>query len=153
MPGVRNALNNRYEWFNNTPEGEVVDTLVTEIQFFGEEYFRAHVSGDFENTRSIRIWSKVASRLPDVKFWFPTKAYLVKSMLPALRRLNKLANVTIRPSAEDFDVDAPEIKGLAAGATAHKNDDPHAGHFNCPGECEGCRVCWDEKKKVTYHYH
>jgi len=153
MSNVKNALSQRYNWFENSKESEVVDTIVAEINHFGEEFFRSHVVGDFKNVRSIRIWKKIITKLPNVRFWFPTKAYRVKAMVKHLVDLNKLENVAVRPSAEDFDVDAPEVKGLSAGATAHKNDEPHEGHFNCPGNCKDCRVCWDEDTKVTYHYH
>jgi len=151
---VQNALNKRYEWFQNSTESEVVNTIVAEIKHFGHEYFRVHVSGDFQNTRAIRIWTKIATQLPEVRFWFPTKAYRVKSMLPALKKLNTLSNATVRPSAAEFDVVAPAIDGLAPGATAYKKaNGPQDGHFDCPGDCSKCRVCWNSDNPVTYHYH
>jgi len=153
LDNVQNALSQRYAWFNNTSESKVVNAFTDELNHFGHPYFRTHVVGDFENARSIRIWSKIVESSPDISFWFPTKAYRVSRLLPALRKLNSLENAVVRPSASDFDVEAPEIEGLSAGATAHKNGDPKAGHFDCPGECEGCRVCWKDDVKVTYHYH
>lgn len=153
MPNVINALNQRFDWFNKTSPATVVKTIATEIKYFDEPFFRAHVVGDFQNVRSIKIWTDIVKSLTNVKFWFPTKAYRVKSMLPALRNLNKQKNAIVRPSATDFNVDAPVVKGLAKGATAYKDQAPQAGHFECPGECEGCRVCWKDTEKVTYHYH
>jgi hypothetical protein len=154
LPDVRNALEKRHEWFNQSSESDVVSKFMDELSYFGHPYFRSHVVGDFENARSIRIWNEIAAKAEGVRFWFPTKAYRVSGLLHGLRKLNALPNVTIRPSSADFDVDAPEVKGLAAGATAHKNSGPRAGHFECPGECESCRVCWDKPDvKVTYHFH
>jgi hypothetical protein len=154
LPTVRNALNKRYHWFNNASESEVVNAFLDELNHFGHPYFRSHVVGDFENARSIRIWHKIAEKAPNVRFWFPTKAYRVSNLLKGLRKLNSLPNVTVRPSSEDFDKVAPEVNGLAAGATAHRYSAPKNDHFDCPGECEGCRVCWDKPDvKVTYHYH
>ena len=151
--GVQNAMNNRLEWFNNTPRSEVIRTIVAEIRHFGSEYFRAHVTGDFQNARSIRIWIDIAKALPEVKFWFPTKAYRVKRLLKALRDLNALPNVAVRPSGADFDVKAPKVDGLSAGATAYRHGGVPRGHRDCPGECEGCRLCWKKTGKVAYHYH
>lgn len=153
IDSVQNAMNKRYEWFENTKENEIVDTILAEIEFFGEEYFRVHVNGDFKNVRSIRIWEKICKKLPNVKFWFPTKAYRVKTMLPYIQNLNKLPNVVVRPSSADFDVPAPNIKGLAKGATAYKEKKAQKGHFECPGNCNDCRICWDKNVRVTYHYH
>jgi len=153
MSVVQNALEKRYEWFQNSPDSEVINAIVAEIKHFGKEYFRTHVSGDFQNVRAIRIWMKIAKQLPGVLFWFPTKAYRVKAMLPALRELNALSNVVVRPSATEFNMDAPVIDGLGNGATAYKKGKLPENHFDCPGSCENCRVCWNSDQKVAYHYH
>ena len=154
MPAVQNSLNQRYDWFNKTSPKLIVKTIVEEINHFGEPFFRTHVVGDFQNIRSIKIWRDIVKSVSDVRFWFPTKAYRVTSMLPALRELNSLKNVTVRPSAADFDVPAPSIQGLAKGATAYtKESGVPKGHLDCPGDCRECRVCWNEDIKVAYHYH
>jgi hypothetical protein len=154
LDNVRNALNQRHAWFNESQENDVVDSFLTELDYFGHPYFRTHVVGDFENARSVRIWDKIASQADKISFWFPTKAYRVNGLLDDLRKLNSRDNVTVRPSATDFDVDAPKIDGLAAGATAYKEVAAQNDHFDCPGECDSCRVCWDKPDvKVTYHFH
>ena len=154
MPNVINALNQRYDWFNKTTPKQIVKTIVDELDHFGEPFFRTHVVGDFQNVRSIKIWNDIVKAASDVRFWFPTKAYRVKAMLPALRKLNKEQNVAVRPSAADFDDLAPSIQGLAEGATQYaKGSKVPENHFDCPGECKDCRVCWNQDTKVAYHFH
>ena len=95
VPNVINALNQRYEWFNKTSPKLIVKTIVEEIKHFGEPFFRTHVVGDFQNARSISIWTDIVKSVSDVRFWFPTKAYRVTSMLPALKKLNSLKNAIL----------------------------------------------------------
>jgi hypothetical protein len=150
---TENAVQKRYEWFNENSESLIVDSIVNGILRYNEPYFRVHVSGDFENARSIRIWNRIASKLPEVKFWIPTKAYRIKNLLPALKKLNALPNATVRPSSSDFDIEVPEIEGLSAGLGAYRKT-IQKGYTNCPGNCTNCRLCWDSpKEKIAFHKH
>ena len=155
FPAVKNAVNKRLEWWNKSQDKNIIETMTNEIRKSGTKYFRAYVSGDFQGSRDIRIWRKIAENLPEVKFWFPTKAHRVRAsgITQALQALNRLENVSVRPSSGNFDTPAPDVKGLAAGTTAHKKDNPPNGEFNCIGDCSKCRVCWDKETKVSYHYH
>lgn len=76
-------------------------------------------SGDFHDARAVRIWRKVAQRMPSTKFWAPTTAWvkLDKMEDPAeaaafkveLRELAKMSNVAVKPSSEEFNKPAPRV--------------------------------------------
>jgi hypothetical protein len=139
---TQQAMANRLEWFNKTPQKKVVEQLVYAISHAGDEkclpgkgckftpgvqpeYFRAFDSGDFQGIRDVEIWTDVARQLPGTKFWFPTTAYTglchstpekTKAFLGALRRLNALPNAVVRPSSRGLDVPAAVVKGLGPGS-------------------------------------
>lgn len=151
FPVVKNALEKRYNWFARTPDNIVVGTMVKALGRRHSNFIRIFESGDFSSVRDIRLWRKIAIRLPNKKFWFPTKGHTNKEFLPELRKLNKLPNVQVKPSSTNFDRAAPRINGLSGGATSYKDKAPK-NHVDCPGECEGCRACWTEAR-IAYHYH
>jgi hypothetical protein len=133
---------NRLEWFNKTPDDEVIDGLVHAIEHAGNEqcakgkgckfvpgvqpkYFRAFDSGDFQSQRDVDIWTAVVKRLPETKFWFPTTAYdglchqskeQKNDFMKSLRRLNARPNAVVRPSSRGIDVPAVKIPGLGPGS-------------------------------------
>jgi len=125
-------------------------------------YFRVHDSGDFYNPSYIIAWHAVVHSLPNVKFWFPTRAWVFPKWLVLLHSLASEPNATVRPSALYFDEVAPCIYGLDVGSTVVERPHgvtksfrirglPHAmcpksvNHSSC--EAEQCRACWS--KDVT----
>ena len=154
FPSTIKALIRRGNWFTKCPENIVVGTITRLIQKQKNKYIRVFESGDFSSIADIKKWIKIARDCTNHEFWFPTRTWWRADFLQHLRILNSLPNVAVRPSALDFDENAPEVEGLAAGTAAYsKNAKPQKGHFDCPGSCEGCRKCWDSTTKVTYHFH
>ena len=198
----------RMEWFESTPDKDVEDTLVNAIQHAGREwcdqktlkctyvedmppkFFRLFDSGDFQSARDARIWRRVMARLPEVRFWAPTTAWGPsgnparakgrKELHRELKKMNKLKNVVVRPSAFMVDAPAPRLQGYGAGSAVvepknpdgtvkkvvHKRGgnyvnvcDPADGkkcteHFVCPGDCMKCGYrCWAKKGEVAYMRH
>jgi Gene product 88 len=141
----------RYQWATdcmrrgNAGIDEFVAVLVKAITKYCTKmdttYFRIHDSGDFFSPTYVRAWIRIVDALPEITFWAPTRSYRA----PWLAQLLELAarpNVTMRPSALHFDVDAPIVEGMAAGSTASST------MHTCPakdqdGECRDCRQCWD----------
>ena len=132
-----------------------VDGMVAEIARVtknrADKVFRIHDSGDFFNTAYVECWVRIAEALPGVRFWAPTREHLRPVMLPALRRLAALPNVTLRPSAPEVNTPAPEIEGLGPGSAVYAlASDVPADHHICPATnsedhtCDGhgCRRCW-----------
>ena len=153
MPNVKATQDARFQWVREgLKSGEFVATMIETIR--GQKYFRIHDSGDFFNVAYVDAWRAIAQALPDTMFWAPTRSYQDARMLAALRKLAKLPNVVIRPSALHFGDNAPKIAGLQAGSTA---DGPAS--FDCPaslqgGKCLDCRVCWTKPgTTVNYHVH
>jgi len=150
---TQQAMANRMDWFNNTSDKEVEDTLVHAIKHAGNEecspksgckytpgvqskYFRAFDAGDFQSARDIRIWHNVAKRLPDTRFWFPTTAWNGvcgsqpeerAAMRKALESLHSEPNVTVRPSAPGMDVPAAKVSGLGEGTAVVEKVTAHRG--------------------------
>jgi len=97
-------------------------------------------------------------------FWFPTRSCRANSekWQNALKKLNSLENVTVRPSAVKFNQYPPRLKGYSKGTTAYlKKQDKHKSAVLCPKSlyrqtsCESnqCFICWDNKHVVGYLAH
>lgn len=167
---VQDAQWARFNWTRacmKTAEGRAlwVSTMVNAIRAVGCDYFRVHDSGDMFSPAYADCWLAVCSAMPEVKFWIPTRSWQQPSgILPVfdpimntLRRMAKLPNVTVRPSALNFGDYAPKVAGLHAGSTAAMPDMFRA--RQCPaylqdGHCLDCRTCWDDKTApVSYNAH
>jgi len=139
--------------------------MVNAIRETGCEYFRVHDSGDMFNVAYAQCWHEVCVRLPEVRFWIPTRAWqqpagslpVFDPLMNTLRALAQLPNVAVRPSALNFGDYAPVVAGLHAGSTAGMPDVFRA--RQCPayrqdGHCGDCRDCWDAKDlPVSYSKH
>ena len=200
---TKRAMMNRQLWWNSAADKEIEDTLVDAIQHAGNEectghgdkvkctftpgvqtkLFRAFDSGDFQSPRDVKIWHKVAARLPGTKFWFPTTTAagvcdatpaFNREMQSELRKLHQRANVTVRPSAEGVDIPAAVVSGLGAGTAVVEPLKPEqvyykgrgkytkvcdaktkkcTEHYVCPGNCASCRMCWTRNMPVVYQRH
>jgi len=129
-----------------------------------EQHFRIHDAGDFFSPRYVNAWIDVCRSLPHIQFWAPTRSYLVEPILGRLVELNKLPNVTIRPSALRMDEPAPIVEGLTNGSgvlTDYRriHDVGPEMRTICPAPSQGnsclkCRACWDMPlHQVYYHKH
>jgi hypothetical protein len=82
------------------------------------DFVRIHDSGDLFDMDYWRAWKTVCERLPHLKFWCPTRMW----MLPSYTQLFQQGvpeNLALRPSAYHFNEKAPVIPGLAAGSTSN----------------------------------
>ena len=117
-------------------------------------FFRIHDSGDLYTMDIWRMWRKVCLNLPDVKFWCPTRQWLIPEYTKLFQREGVPENLALRPSAYHFDDIAPVIDGLAAGSTAHywedRKKDPRRtdplgeadlADWVCPAYEEGGKSC------------
>ncbi len=165
FPAVRDAQARRLAWTTQAlATGHFAPTLIERIGSLGERYFRLHDAGDFFSAAYVDAWTTIARALPDVRFWAPTHSWAIQGrqrpggdpLLEALRRLNSLPNVTVRPSAALIEGPPPAVPGLSAGsavttvplsATCPKS-------LRTPSNCGPCRRCWDEPLvPVTYLKH
>lgn len=138
------------------------------------KFFRIHDSGDFTLAPdTYTMWCLVASQLPDIRFWAPTRNWVFPKFNELVRRSPPPANMTVRPSALHFGDPAPVIMGYSAGSTAHApTADPtkngqadwecpaykHGGH-SCAGAGgpkgeKDCRFCWTYQEQApSYRSH
>jgi len=127
-----------------------VAAMVMMIERSGEQWFRWHDSGDIQSAEHLQKIIDIARRLPNVRFWLPTREYqLVKSFNKPIPR-----NLTIRISATKIDGAAPTF--WRTTSTVHNNK-PATGYV-CPAptqgnKCNDCRACWSKIRNVSYHVH
>lgn len=99
-------------------------------------YFRIHDAGDFFSPRYLQAWIDVAKRIPNVKFWAPTRAWAVKAAMPPEVMSSVPSNLAIRPSALHFRQAAPQLGEeqpfLAAGSGASSFVAVPDDGWNCP---------------------
>lgn len=151
----------------NTREGfqEWVDAMVLLItrenkkKSIGKEnkgYFRWHDAGDLISIDHLEAIAEIARRVPDVRFWIPTKETgIVKEWMSKGGEVP--TNLCIRISGYMVDKRAKTVNRLPVSNVHTKK--PLG--LNCPAievhsGCGklGCRKCWDNKvKSVSYKKH
>lgn len=163
MPNVKDTQQERLDWVvrcmrSYRGQQEFEGKMYEALKRLRVPYFRIHDSGDFFSVPYVESWTRICAALPHMKFWAPTKSWLTKrpDMQQALRDLNALPNVTIRPSAIYFGDGPARALGLSAGSCSGAEG---KADWDCPsykqgGKCGECRVCWDEPRTtVNYHVH
>lgn len=101
MPAAKGLREENYETVLELlaiGKGALAKELVRLIDEDRSSYFRIHDSGDFFLPEYVDEWTQVGKEMPYVRFWAPTKAWVLPDILPRLREFNRLPNVTIRPS-------------------------------------------------------
>lgn len=165
--GVQGAQWVRYRWAEDAVgTGDFVPAMISALeQYVDNGYFRGHDSGDFFSPRYVDAWYDVCCTMSHIKFWFPTRNWHKEQKVwrAPLRRLAKLSNVVVRPSALSWNDRAPEVSWLSAGSTAATVEGYGAdlGCKECPkslgaGSCEkaGCRSCWEDSDlPISYLVH
>lgn len=152
-PFVKRNQLARYEWTKKAVlDFTFVPIMIDAIETTSTTYFRWFDSGDFYSIKFLRAVEEICVALPQVKFWIPTRTWRFIPYLIELQRLNKLSNVSVRPSAIYMEGDVPEIPGLSMGTSVSKL------YFNCPAskqnnQCGNCRSCWNGTSAITYKAH
>lgn len=139
--------------FNSLSHPHWVDAIVFTLTRLKVEYFRWHDSGDLQGEWHLANIVEVARRLPDTKFWLPTRENALVSKW--IRDHGPFpTNLVVRVSGAMIDGAAP-IKFFHTSTVISKlkQDD------TCPapqqeGKCGDCRRCWDPKvRNVSYGVH
>lgn len=155
MPNVREANERRLE--RMFADGLWIDAMVLLIGRTESEYFRWFDTGDIQNLEMLRAIVMVCEKLPQKKFWLPTREYAM--IMAYLRQFGRFpANLVVRLSAHLVDGLAPLRYGLPT-STVHSDTVPVASHVCSkydvePSSCGDCRACWDpEVINVSYPRH
>ena len=106
-------------------------------------FFRIHESGDFYSQHYLECWFEICRRLPHVRFLAFTKCF-------GLNWADKPANLRVIWSVwPDTDVaTVPPGRRAYAGEFT-----PRRPTVECPGACDGCRVCWTGSQDVHFKIH
>jgi hypothetical protein len=158
---VNNAYSRRLELFNSTPREKWIQAMVILIksnQKRRSDYFRWFDSGDLQSLDMLERIVEIAYKLPDIKFWLPTKEYgIVKAYLNAYGDNCIPENLTIRLSAYHVD-EMPKLETWPKNINGSSVGDKDL-QITCPsskqhGRCDDCRKCWDrDVVNVTYKKH
>lgn len=168
MPNVLKAQWVRFNWVKKLVQEdrlqEFVDLMVLAIGHYDKAngFFRWHDSGDLFHPKYIEACYQVCKQTDVIKHWFPTRSWRAtsQSWREAFDKLCSLPNVTVRPSALQYNDPSPKIKGFGAGTTVITEENMGK-HNVCPktlngGNCttNSCRTCWVEKDTpVAYLVH
>jgi hypothetical protein len=160
FPAVQEALNKRLNSLVNPLWVNTIVELISRKETSG--YFRWHDSGDIQSVEHLLNIFEVADRLPNIKFWLPTREYYMVQQAMKIRSIP--VNLTIRLSAlfKDQTVPPAVVQRLqlpTSGVISRKKRKDDATHVTCvayqqEGKCGDCRACWDKTiDHVTYPEH
>lgn len=125
---------------------------------------RGHVAGDFDTATYILAWVRLATKRPEVQFWFYTRSWRVPTLLPFLEILRQLPNVVMWASMDPGCEDAPpgwprawmegdaRATSEALGDRAYRTEDGKPAPI-CPEQigtrasCEECGYCFRREPK------
>lgn len=167
LPNVRKGLERRLAAIRDPRWVEAMVVLLSHAHAqptikwrFGEKeagYHRWNDTGDLQDVAHLDKIIQIAERLPDIKFWLPTReAGMVLAYVKARGGAQYLpANLVIRVSATMVDDKPPRSWPLTS--TVHEHKEPSG--RSCPApdqgnECRDCRACWSrDVANVSYHKH
>ncbi|MFZ9612573.1 MAG: GP88 family protein [Crocinitomicaceae bacterium] len=152
-PNPRNAMQKRLQSLTHPMWVKAMTFLIGQLEYSG--YMRFHDSGDIQNLIHFKNIIDIATNLPNINFWLPTREYGIIG--EAIENEIKIPNnLIVRLSAYMIDGELP-IKlakryNVAVSGVSSKND------HNCPASSQGnfcltCRACWDTSKTVIYKKH
>ena len=154
FPNVVNAMERRFKAIKHK---RWVEAMVYLIKCDGNQFFRWHDSGDIQSTAHLDRICQVATLLPRVSFWLPSREYkLIREYIEQGGSIPP--NLTIRLSAYMIDGELPLLIARKLGAVV-SGVTRLEGVANCPAprqdhKCQDCRKCWDKgEESVIYGAH
>lgn len=153
FPNVQDALETRFQGMSDPQWIEKMVAMIGKREKSG--FFRWHDSGDLQSVAHLAAIVEIAKRLPNIRFWLPTREFSFVSEYMASNTIPD--NLIIRLSALMFDGKPPvaiaKRLGLVTSGASTGND------FSCPsskqgGKCLDCRACWNKSvSNVNYKQH
>ncbi len=120
-------------------------------------YFRWHDSGDIQSIAHLAKIAAIASALPHIKFWLPTKERgMVRDYLASLRRRHDWLprNLTIRISAPMVGRTVRPLVGTVTSSVVRSDEQATCPATTVRKVCGDCRACWDlDTANVAYKLH
>jgi hypothetical protein len=153
FPNVLDAMEKRFKSIFSSAWEDAIVFLIGKKEKSG--FFRWHDSGDLQGEFHLQKIINVALRLPQIRFWLPTREISIVS--DWLAKGNILPeNLTIRLSAFMLDGQPPIAAAKRLGLVVSGASEVS---YNCPayaqgGKCMDCRKCWDKSVfEVSYKKH
>jgi hypothetical protein len=158
FPNVIRAMERRYQVLNRAlADGAFRERFIHAftVLLAKEKYFRWHDSGDLQSTEHLSILAEIARRLPECRFWLPTREY--RMIAQYVEECGPLpSNLVARLSAHMIDGQPPShwptVSSVSRDVAVNGAEvcmAPSRG-----GYCGDCRACWDPTvPHVTYMLH
>lgn len=153
---VQASLEKRFQSLSHPQWVEAMVTLIRETNKGDREYFRWHDSGDVQSEAHLESICEIARRMPEVKFWLPTKEF--KMARDYFKRHAMPENLNVRLSMPRVGQTAPKVKSddpFTYSEVVHiaKGEQSNLTTL-CPAKNQGnkcldCRKCWDKEIPVT----
>jgi hypothetical protein len=118
-----------------------------------DRFFRWLDSGDLYSVKLAEKVLEVMQLTPWCQHWLPTRMQKFDKWHPALTRMRKLPNVSVRFSSDSITGEfTAGIHGSTITASTDPQDIPEGvtvcEAYNRGGKCSGCRKCWDKEIAV-----
>ncbi len=155
-PSVKKSQTNRLSKLDNLPLWTVsmIQLINRECKRINEFYFRWFDSGDIQGMSHLLAIIEIANKLPNVKFWLPTKEYNLVANLDievpdnlVIRVSHPMLNLVFKP-------------GKYSNTSSVLNaDNMHKAANLCPAPKQGnscleCRKCWNKSiDDISYKLH
>jgi len=134
------------------------DNFVSEMVklLFNDRHFRWFDSGDISSVTVIKKIIQVCEATPWVQHWIPTNSWDVPKLIPYLRELENLPNVTVRYSSRKYNTPIKWHTSSMVRTKEFTNSELPDGAYLCPsseqdGECKLCRACWDKNVPIIIY--
>lgn len=120
-------------------------------------YFRIHESGDFYSTDYFRKWIEIAKKFPNIHFAAYTKSFQfydeVKKEIPS----NFVVRASIWWDTKPQDLGIIERNNMPFFTALRREELEEQVKTNnlykCIGDCQKCKVCYTNHKKVACELH
>ena len=161
--------NYRYKSYKNLAKDRLVfsqnldelkDALKLSIKMEHKDIFRFFDSGDLQSLEMFEMFCELASELPKIHFWLPTREYAI--IRKAIKEnVHIPGNLIVRVSAPMINqkpLEEFQKLGLYT-STTHKKEANSINGFQClaskqDGKCLDCDACYDsEVKNISYLVH
>jgi hypothetical protein len=153
FPNVLAAMEQRFASLFSSAWVDAITYIINKKEKSG--YFRWHDSGDLQGQWHFQKIVDVAKRLPNIKFWLPTREISIVG--DYIRAGNSIPeNLTVRLSAFMLDGEPPipAAKRLGLVVSGASATDYNCLAYSQGGKCLDCRACWDKSVfQVNYKKH
>ena len=156
---VKLAHERRYGVYDGNPAVWAVNMVaLLEAKAKGKpQWFRWFDSGDVQDRDMAQAIIWIASKLPHIRFWLPTKEYELFGFESVRQLVAETPNLTVRISAPMIG-QMNSAKGYVTSSVSATGATAIAG-VQCParfndGKCGDCRACWrPDIGNVNYTRH